>query len=321
MSDSNRESKWPRFIRAASVALHVLTLAAATPALANMGAPAVILTHWSYGDFCESTITDCHQIVRNAPYCGEFLLQFFVHSPDRAGWDMRELNAALRWPDSWYVYGYSACAGGTMEWSWGGDAWLLRVNWPECCRMTSAPLLAFSMWIGVSQPGELEFREDSQEVTWGCPEFYWESVFAAGATAGTDCAYTNYSCGDEEHCIPRFDQPEIRLTAPAGGSGNGTALFSSDRGGCSYWFHPREAWWLSGTVSAADPPGRYKLELTGDARSLPEGIYQTWARVYDQMSARYLLVTFEVQGTSAAPETPVRQELRTWGGIKSDWHD
>ncbi len=319
-------SGWSRSACAGGLLIGLLSLFPRPLARANpIPPPPVILTHvQEYGaDPCESPVTTCSEIVRNMPDAGEFLFQSFVHC-DCGYAELRSVTATVEIPENWWIYDVSACQGGTLAWNWlpDGSAIVVQVDWPDCVVIPYRLLHAFTLDVWVDGPGEIRFREDTAELRWGCPISYPEPVFAVGAVAGADCAYTNYMCGEEEHCVARFDEPWwwIWLVAPLGGSDQSEVPFTSDRSGCAYWLDTHAAW-LSGSVRAAEQPGGYVLDLVADATGLPEGIYRTLVQVGDAMSARCLQVALQVQGTSSVGDLPVREERSTWGHIKSAYRD
>jgi len=316
-------SQWSRSSRKGVFLMGLLLFLSAPAARANPGPPPFILTHvqplQGVTDPCESPITDCTQIVRNCPYVDFLLFQFFVYG-DHEGWDLHSLTASLEWPETWIIESWHPCQAGTMEFNLSPDesACELQMSWPDCVVMPGSPFLVFSLLFYVGGPGEIRFREDTQWISWFCPQGMEEPMVGIGAIAGTDCDYTNYMCGDDESCVAELDVPEVRLTAPVGGRAESDVWFSAGHY-CSFWLDT-VAWWLSGTVHASGQPGRYVLHLVADAGHTP-GIYQTWAQVESSWSARCLPVTFEVEGTSSVGDLPVREQVGSWGRIKSSYRD
>lgn len=321
-----------RFVRSVLCAGVVLGLSAmlfmivVPPARANTGPPPAILIHVQEPDYlpCTTQLTDCEQVVRNTAAGGILEFQIYIYKP-YAYWELGSLHLPLTWPDTWYCWGWWDCAGGSSEWTWNGQGWVLDVSWTDCPEVDGMFLVG-GLVFDVSGPGRLDFQTieydgwGAARIWWGCPPNGWEDwAIGACAVAGTDCEYTRYECGEPQRCLMVFDATTLDLTAPVGGKVEDQLDFWSYGVGCGltpYWNVP----WLTAVITPLQESYRYRLRVKAEALNLTEGQYETWIQIVGlwEMIARCVPVTFVVEGNSSVPDD-APQVRCTWGQIKSSF--
>ncbi len=323
----------PRLIRSLALSLCAFLLLVCAPAsaVANVAPESALLIHVQpVAEGCATPITHCSDIVRSTTEAGtlEFVIFFTrVYSWGGEELELFEVHADLTWPETWVWIGGEQCGAGDLLPA-NGRSLPLDLYWWDCPLLPEAPLAVFPvarLIFEVNGPGRLDFANPSSNpVLLGC----WEENFvtyAVGvdAEAGMDCEYTLMRCAGNEACTPRFDSPQLELTAPPGAAAwgeVGVTAVSFTQGACELLVTALDGWAWGEVVPnhPDDPHGR--LRVRADATGLTPGVYRTRMQVAAPLTriARCLPVVLTVQESTAAPE-PGRVETRvaSWGKVKT----
>jgi hypothetical protein len=246
------------------------------------------------------------------------MLEFYILFYPRMSWgDLRLVSvyADLTWPDSWEVISGDICAGDAGAFN---EEFPLRLEWPDGIPMpeSSTMWLLARLVMDVKEPGRLGFANPSANEVHltvdGEPFVSW----AAGchAEVGVECDYTIQVCGHSGSCFYEFEQPELLLNAPSGGTAEGAVALNPGPYCPSPFVIDTRASWA--TAKLEDD----LLRVWANAAGLKEGVYNTSIEVENFDRARCLPVVFTVTETSSVPDDGGLLEHRvTWGKLKSGY--
>ena len=318
----------------ACVALAILAL----PALAGANPAPDAIVYFNVRpagppeQYCVTDIRYCNDLDQSTEAAGLIEFQLFIDpQQDIHGaqpiWDF---STVLTWPESWTLTDFCHNA-----W-WGAIEPLGPTScYLGCvfdCWVPSSPglFLAATFVFDVQGYGKLQTNGDCV-LQLGCPpNEYAVQPSAHFGEAATGCEYTDERCMSwEPYCIPEFEEEQLLLTAPEGGSAHGELEF--DVGGyhphpCSFVANAEEPW-ATGYVELTGDPYDYNgvLSVDADAGALEAGVYESAVQVeYDGgwsgRIARCVTAVLTVEPASAIGEpdpAAVARGLRLTGASPS----
>ncbi|MDM7913802.1 MAG: hypothetical protein ACE15D_16980 [Candidatus Eisenbacteria bacterium] len=280
----------------------------------------------------DSPITDCWEIQRTTTSEGrlQFLLFFDPLALEYEHYPFGGLTTRITWPDGWQLEGYADYWGIGDFTEVGSHSLDVSLEWvPEwygACPVIEGSILLIACFdFEVLGPGRLELEYPS-EIHLGCPpDGYHHGPALVGAEAGTTCEFTSYQCASFEYCAALFDEDQMELTAPSGGTAEGSVLYSSLSE--DFTLCPNEvtvaADWASAYVVDEEPGDAFgHLYVSADAHGLAPGVYETEVRLAAPEVARCLPVILTVTESSSVPEEQIPAAATlpsTWGRIKATY--
>ena len=208
------------------------------PSRANVAPESGLLAHvQSVSGTCETTITDCTQIVRSTTAEGEveFILFFMRGAFAWPGESLciQSLHNELSWPEAWQFVSFEVCGYGNGSLGTGGTTHPLDLSWYwySISDQPNGVIPIARLVMNVVGPGQLDFASHYggnpvvlQQNCYGATfNTYPVQVFAeAGVTCGhvvPHCAYHEFEC------TASFQISELGLIAPSGSAADSTIEF------------------------------------------------------------------------------------------------
>jgi hypothetical protein len=300
----------------------LLPLATPVPSRADVAPESALLVHVQPvspgNEWCQSPpISTCGEVVRSTPQEGplEFLICFMAGMVG-SGDCLQSLHTEVFWPGTWEFVSFEPLLGDeSCGWNGEFNGSELDLWWYEDHPMggfySVLPVARFVM--NVSGPGRFELYGAAEAVLRaGCDgATYVTHPWQKYGEAGIGCGHPGHTCAfrDPEGCVPVFQDPELVLVAPSGGTVDSTTLFSFDLYGCHHEVHTN-APWCAASIETDYPYSR--LHVTANAAGLLPATYETAIELYNPYFGvgRCLPVTFVVEETIAT--SPV-----SWGRVKT----
>jgi hypothetical protein len=283
----------PGFLPCRSALLAAVTLALVilpAPAGANPAPDAIVYFNVKSAgppeEYCVTDIIYCDDLDQSTEEQGLLEFQLFIEPQQWTHGVIPVWNFTtyLTWPETWALVDicYNAYWGGIDP--QGPNSCYMGLVWD--CWVPAGMFLAATLVFDVQGYGKLETNGDC-ELRLDCPQPFVVYPAAHFGEAGTACEYTDQHCMSwEPVCIPEFQDEQLVLTAPEGGTTHGELDFAV--GGYHPWpcsFNVNsEAPWASGYVELTGDPYVYHgvLFVDADASGLEPGVYESEMQVaYD----------------------------------------